>query len=110
MKRFEPISVSEKPGNQCNYTHTVRWLRNKCRLLVFDSCPKNTVSQISPGFRWFYHHRCSEGALGSFAELWIAPGGGCFVITVSIFVGYIPSGWWFGTCFISPYIGNSNPN
>ena len=22
----------------------------------------------------------------------------------------IISGWWFGTCFIFPYIGNSNPN
>ena len=20
------------------------------------------------------------------------------------------SGWWFGTCFIFPYIGNNNPN
>ena len=24
--------------------------------------------------------------------------------------GHTTTGWWFGTCFIFPYIGNSNPN
>ena len=23
---------------------------------------------------------------------------------------YLYTGWWFGTCFICPYIGNNNPN
>ena len=27
-----------------------------------------------------------------------------------IFYMIIYSGWWFGTCFIFPYIGNSHPN
>jgi len=24
--------------------------------------------------------------------------------------GKSSSGWWFGTCFIFPYVGNNNPN
>ena len=34
-----------------------------------------------------------------FQSLWV------WINSVSIY-----SGWWFGTCFIFPYIGNSNPN
>ena len=34
-----------------------------------------------------------------FQSLWV------WINSVSIY-----SGWWFGTCFIFPYIGNRNPN
>ena len=77
------VYVSETPANQCKNTHTVWWFQTSVDS-VFDFFPKKTCSQISAGlgcvfFTMFFNrlqHRFSEGALGSFAELWIAPGGG----------------------------------
>ena len=34
--------------------------------------------------------------------------GTCMFMHSSIYL--IVAGWWFGTCFIFPYIGNNHPN
>ena len=40
----------------------------------------------------------------------VRAGGRGEVNKTKVHIQYTCTGWWFGTCFIFPYIGNNHPN
>ena len=95
------------------------------------------VGAVSPPCRRWVHHRCLLQSLWAAVRTnqkpWLSVGTGLaadsagdvdfwqkkmrhvddLIISLKIFAYtyiYIYTGWWFGTFFIFPYIGNSNPN
>ena len=54
--------------------------------------------------------KCKKGFSGKISPGHPAVDSLCLVSSVYIFVGKTITGWWFGTFFIFPYIGNNHPN
>ena len=54
------------------------------------------------------HHRFSWGLNVFFGWKYLENYGYVYIYICILYI-YL-SGWWFGTCFIFPYIGNNNPN